>query len=253
MPKVYFIGAGPGDPDLLTIKGRTIIERADVIIYADSLVNPAICDLAREGAEIYGSAKLTLDEIVGLMIEAVRQGKTIARVHTGDPAIFGAIGEQMDRLDGAGIEYEVVPGVSSLFAATAALRTELTVPELSQTVIITRQAGRTPVPPAESLVSLAAHRASLAVFLSAALADRVAADLIEGGYPPETPAAVVYRASWPDEAVARTNLRELPDAVARLGIRKQAILLVGGFLAAEESGAASRLYDREFHHDYRPD
>ncbi|MDP2932395.1 MAG: precorrin-4 C(11)-methyltransferase [Chloroflexota bacterium] len=252
MAQVYFIGAGPGDPELLTIKGKRIIERADVIIYADSLVNPEVCAFARDGVEIHRSASLSLEEITGIIEKAVKRGKVVARLQSGDPAIYGAIQEQMTILDEAGIEYEVVPGVSSLFAAAAALKTELTVPEISQTVIITRLEGRTPVPASESLKSLAAHRASMAIFLSTSLVESVAAELLEGGYPPKTPAAVVYKASWEDEAVVLTELKSLAERVKTLGIKKQALILVGDFLASKGKSAPSRLYAKEYRHEFRP-
>jgi len=252
MAQVYFIGAGPGDPELLTIKGKRIIEQADVIIYADSLVNPEVCAFAKEGVEIHRSASLSLEEITGIIIEVVRQRKTVVRLQSGDPGIYGAIQEQMAILDEAGIDYEVVPGVSSLFAAAASLKTELTVPRLSQSVIITRMEGRTPVPAAESLRKLASHRASMAVFLSVSMTESVVAELIEGGYPSETPAALVYRVSWEDETVVRTELKSLAEKVKALGIRKQALILVGDFLASKGKSVPSRLYDKEFRHGYRP-
>lgn len=250
MAQVYFIGAGPGDIELLTVKARKIIERADVIIYADSLISPDICTLAREDAQIYKSASLNLEEITGIIINAVEKGKTVARLQSGDPAIYGAIREQMALLDEQGIEYEVIPGVSSLFAAAAALKTELTVPERAQTVIITRMEGKTPVPDTESLRSLAAHRATLAIFLSVSLVDRVVSELVQGGYDPDTPAAVVYRASWQDEQVIRTTLSQLAEKVRQSGIKKQALILVGSFLEPG-MGSHSKLYDRDFKHGYR--
>lgn len=249
--RVYFIGAGPGDPRLITLKAKEIIERAEVIIYADSLVNPEVCAYARPEAAIYRSASLSLEEITAIIREAVGQGKTVARLHSGDPAVYGAVREQMTILDEKRIDYEIIPGVSSLFAAAAALRAELTVPEFTQTVIITRLEGRTPVPEAESLKHLAAHRASLAVFLSAALAEKVAAELMAGGYPPDTPAAMVYRASWPDEIVLRTTLDRLAAEMKAAGIRKQALILVGAFLDTKSDKRRSRLYDRDFTHEYR--
>jgi precorrin-4/cobalt-precorrin-4 C11-methyltransferase len=242
--QVFFIGAGPGDPELLTIKAKKAIEQADVIIYADSLINPETCGFAKPGAEIYPSASLSLEEITGTIVNAVRQGKVVARLQSGDPGIYGAIQEQMAALDETGITYEIIPGVSSLFAAAATLKTELTVPELSQTVIITRLEGRTPVPASENLKSLAAHRASLAIFLSASLIEGVVAELLAGGYPPGTPAAVVYRASWPDEVVLRATLENLVEVMKTSGIKKQALILVGNFLNPEKRGRRSRLYDR---------
>lgn len=249
--QVYFIGAGPGDPELLTVKGRRIIERADVIIYADSLVDPDICSFAREGAEIHKSASLSLDEITDIILKAVKQGKVVARIQSGEPSIYGAIQEQMAVLDKKGIEYEVIPGVSSLFAAAASLKTELTIPELSQTVIITRLEGRTPVPTSESLKSLASHRCTMAIFLSTSLIEEVVAELIDGGYSEETAAAVVYRASWQDEIVVRTNLKNLVERAKALDIKKQALILVGDFLNSKGRELHSKLYDKEFKHGYR--
>jgi precorrin-4/cobalt-precorrin-4 C11-methyltransferase len=209
--QVYFIGAGPGDPELLTIKAKRIIEAADVIVYADSLISPEVCAFAKAGAEIHKSAPLSLEEINGIIVKAVKEGKTVARLQSGDSSLFGATHEQMAQLDKSGISYEVIPGVSSLFAAAASLRSELTVPEVSQTVIITRMEGETPVPETQRLSSLAAHKASLAIFLSISLIERVTAELLAGGLPPDTPAAVVYRASWPDEKILRTDLAGLTE------------------------------------------
>jgi precorrin-4/cobalt-precorrin-4 C11-methyltransferase len=241
--QVYFIGAGPGDPELLTIRARGVIKRADVIIYADSLVNPEVCASAKKGAEIYPSASLTLEKMTEIMANAVREGKVVARLQSGDPAIYGAIQEQMAVLDEKGIAYEVIPGVSSLFAAAALLKTELTIPELSQTVIITRLEGRTPVPAQENLRSLARHQSSMAIFLSASLIDKVVTELLGGGYPPETPAAVVYKATWKDELVLRTTLENLAEKVKASGITKQALILVGAFLDSKKK-RRSKLYSR---------
>ncbi|MCL5985241.1 MAG: precorrin-4 C(11)-methyltransferase [Actinobacteria bacterium] len=248
--QVYFIGAGPGDPELLTIKGKQIIGSADVVIYADSLVNPDICRFARDDAEIHRSASLSLEEITKIIETAVRQGKIVARLQSGDPSLYGAIHEQMTILDEKGIFYEVIPGVSSLFAAAASLKRELTVPELSQTVIITRMTGRTLVSSAETLKSLATHRATMAIFLSASLIDDVVNNLLEGGYPPETPTAVVYKASWDDEVVLHTSLNELKEKVKDSGISKQALILVGNFLQPGKEWH-SKLYDREFNREFR--
>jgi len=244
--QVYFIGAGPGDPELLTIRAKNIIERADVIIYADSLINPEVCSSARKGTEIYRSASLSLEEITGIIVNAVKQGKVVARLQSGDPSIYGAIQEQMAALDEKGIAYEIIPGVSSLFAAAAALKVELTIPELSQTVIITRIEGKTPVPALESLKSLAQHQASLAIFLSISLISEVVSALLEGGYPADTPVAVVYRASWKDEVILQAPLKSLVERVQASGIRKQALILVGTFLNSKEKGRRSKLYDRGF-------
>ena len=249
--QVYFIGAGPGDPELLTVKAKNIIERADVIIYADSLINPETCSLAREGAEIHRSASLTLEEITGIILSAIKQGKVVTRLQSGDPSIYGAIQEQMAVLDEEGIDYEIIPGVNSLFAAAASLKTELTVPELSQTVIITRMGGRTPVPALENLKNLAAHQSSMAIFLSASLIQEVVTELLTGGYHPDTPAAIVYRASWEDEIVVRTTLNDLVEQMKASGITKQTLILVGAFLNSKDNNRRSRLYDKDFKHGYR--
>lgn len=249
--QVYFIGAGPGDPELLTVKAKRIIEVADVIVYADSLINPEICLLTREGAEIHPSASLCLEEITGIIIDAVSQGKLVARLQSGDPGIYGATGEQMAILDEKGIEYEVIPGVSSLFAAAAALKTELTVPDVSQTVIITRMEGRTPVPDSESLRDLAAHHCSMAIFLSVCMIDEVVKELLTGGYRCDTPAAVIYRVSWTDEHILRTTLENMADRVKDAGLKKHALILVGDFLEGSYKTTRSKLYNRGFKHEYR--
>jgi precorrin-4/cobalt-precorrin-4 C11-methyltransferase len=242
--QVYFIGAGPGDPELLTIRAKNIIERADVIIYADSLVNPEVCSSASKGTEIYPSASLSLEEITEIIVNAVKQGKVVARLQSGDPSLYGAIQEQMAALDEKGIAYEVIPGVSSLLAAAAALKTELTVPELSQTVIITRLEGRTPVPASENLRSLAQHQSSMAIFLSVSMIEKVVAGLLAGGYHPDTPAAVVYRASWKDEVILRAPLKSLVERVQASGVGKQALILVGAFLGSKGKRRRSKLYSR---------
>lgn len=249
--KVYFIGAGPGDPELLTLKAKRIIDQADVILYADSLVNPLVYKDSREDVEIYKSASLSLEQTTEIIVKAVAQGKTVARLQSGDPSIYGAIREQVEALKESDVEVDVVPGVSSVFAAAAALKAELTVPEVSQTVIITRREGRTPVPPKERLTSLAGHQSTLALFLSVGMADKVVEELIEGGYPKDTPVAVVYRASWEDEKVIRGKLEELAPLVTAAGIKKQALILVGKALNTEEMGTKSKLYDEAFSHEYR--
>lgn len=251
---VYFIGAGPGALDLLTVRAQRILQQADLVLYADSLVNPEIAQLAKPGAEVVGSASLTLDEIVRRMVNAAKAGKLVARVHSGDPSIFGAIHEQMAALKAAGIKYEVIPGVSSLFAAAAALGVELTVPGLSQTVIITRAEGRTPVPDKEDLRSLAAHRATIALFLSVGMVEKAISQLIEGGYPASTPTAVVYRASWPDQKIVLGALSEIPRKVQGMRITRQALILVGDALSpllGKKIDAASELYAPSFSHGYR--
>jgi len=251
MVQVYFIGAGPGDVELLTIKARRIIEKANVVIYADSLVNPDVCSFAGKDARIYKSAGLTLQETTGIIADAVKRGKIVARLQSGDPSIYGAIAEQMAMLDERGIEYEVVPGVSSLFAAAALLKVELTVPELSQTVIITRMEGRTPVPASENLRSLASHGATIALFLSASLVKEAVAGLIEGGYKSNTPAAIVYKAGWPDSKVIRTTIKNLEEQISSNQIDKQSLILIGKVLDKEQITSRSRLYNADFKHEYR--
>jgi len=251
---VYFIGAGPGAPDLITIRGRTVLERADLIIYADSLVDPHICDGARPDAEIHGSSSLTLEEISERMITAARAGKVVARVQSGDPTIYGAIHEQIARLDAASVPWTIVPGVSSAFAAAAALGVELTVPEVAQTVILTRISGRaSPVPSPEALRSLAAHRTSLVLFMSISYVARVVADLVAGGYPPETPVAAVYRVTWPDEAAVRGTLADIAAKVRAARWKKQALILVGAVLGTDvgADGHRSRLYAGDYSHLFR--
>ncbi len=251
---VYFVGAGPGALDLLTVRARRILQEADLILYADSLVNPEIATLARPGAEVVGSAGLTLGEMSGRMIEASRAGRLVARVHSGDPSVYGAIREQMVALSAARVRYAVVPGVTSLFGAAAALGVELTVPEVSQTIIISRAEGRTPVPERERLRNLAGHRATLAIYLSIGMIEQVVEELREGGYPAETPAAVVYRATWPDQQIIRGTLSGIAGAVRAAGIQRQALILVGEALRLHGEGdafAASQLYSPDFRHGYR--
>ena len=253
-PSVYFIGAGPGALDLLTVRAQRILEGADLILYADSLVNPEIATLAKPEAEVVGSAGMALNEIVQRMVDAARAGRIVARVHSGDPSIFGAIREQMERLVAASVSYTVVPGVSSLFAAAAALGVEFTAPGVIQTVIIGRAEGRTPVPESQRLEGLAAHRATLAVYLSVGSIEKVVADLIRGGYDEETSAAVVYRASWPDQRILRGTLAGIAEAVRAAGIERQALVLVGEALRpVGEPGErrTSLLYDPTFGHGWR--
>ncbi len=245
---IIFLGAGPGDPDLITVKGRRLLDKADVIVYAGSLVNPAL--LEGVGAEIHDSAGMDLDGIMAIMVPMARAGKKVVRLHTGDPAIYGAIREQMRRLDSEGLSYEVVPGVSSALAAAAAVQAELTIPELTQTVIFTRQAGRTPVPERESLQNLAAIRASMCIFLSVSMMDQVVGELIKGGYPSETPVAVVEKVTWPEERIVRGTLCDIAGQVQNCAIRKTAMILVGSVLS-ENDAAVSKLYDAGFSHEYR--
>lgn len=249
MKTIHFIGAGPGDPELITVKGKRLIDEADVIIYAGSLVNPQVLSGAKADARIYNSASMTLPEVIAVMEEGVRAGKQVVRVHTGDPSIYGAHREQMAELDRRGIPYDVVPGVSSFLAAAAALKREYTLPEVSQTVILTRMEGRTAVPEREQIEALAAHQATMVIFLSVGQIEGLCRRLQEGGYPPDTPAAVVYKASWEDEKIVTGALAELAGKVRQAGIKKTALVTVGRFLGDEF--ALSRLYDEAFSHEYR--
>lgn len=245
---VHFIGAGPGDPELLTIKGKRLIDEADVIIYAGSLVNPAVLKDAKKGAAIYNSAGMTLEEVIGVIKEAEEQGKQAVRVHTGDPAIYGAHREQMDELDKLGIAYDVIPGVSSFLATAAALKKEYTLPGVSQTVILTRMEGRTPMPEKEKLADLAKHQATMIIFLSVGQMEELAKQLMTS-YPPTTPVAVVYKASWEDQKIVTGNLTDIAQKVEEAGIRKTALTVVGDFLGDEYE--LSRLYDKHFTHEFR--
>jgi precorrin-4/cobalt-precorrin-4 C11-methyltransferase len=246
---VYFVGAGPGDPELITVKGQRLLAAADTIIYAGSLVNPALLGLAKPGAAIYNSAGMTLGEVIDVTAKAVGEGQTVVRLHTGDPSLYGAIREQMDALDARGITYQVIPGVSSFLAAAAALGCEYTLPEVSQTVIVTRLEGRTPVPEREKLAALASHRSTMCIFLSVHMLDGVVAELIAGGYPADTPIAVVQKASWPDERVYRGTLETIAATVAAAGVDRTAMIVVGNCLAGDY--ALSRLYSPDFGHMYR--
>ncbi len=246
---IYFIGAGPGAPDLITLRGAELLRRAGLIVYAGSLVNPALLDYAPQGCEVYDSAFMTLDEVMEKLLDGERRGLTTVRLHTGDPSLYGAIREQMDRLRAEGVEFDVVPGVSSFCAAAAAIPAEYTLPGVSQTLIISRMEGRTPVPAREGIRSLAAHGASMVLFLSSAMLKELADELIAGGYPPETPAALVYKASWPDERVLRGPLASIPAMAEEAGISKTALVLVGGFLGDDYD--LSRLYDASFSHGCR--
>ena len=245
---VVFLGAGPGDPELITLKGRRLLDTADLVVYAGSLVNIVLLDGI--AAACFDSATLDLEAIMQLLAQGYRDGHRVVRLHTGDPAIYGAIREQMQWLDQAGIPYQVVPGVSSAFAAAAALQKELTVPEVTQTVIFTRQAGRTPVPERESLRNLATIQATMCIFLSVSMITRVVDDLLAGGYPATTPIAVVERASWPDQQILRGTLADIAAQVQASAIKKTAMIVVGPALA-EDSRIASKLYDQAFSHEYR--
>ncbi|MBR0398080.1 MAG: precorrin-4 C(11)-methyltransferase [Eubacterium sp.] len=247
---IHFVGAGPGAADLITVRGQKLLEAADVIIYAGSLVNPALLDAAKKECEIYNSAYMTLDEVLAVMYAAEEKGKMTVRLHTGDPSIYGAIREQMDALDAKGIAYDVCPGVSSFFGAAAALHLEYTLPEVSQSIILTRAAGRTEMPEKESIKSFAAHHATMVLFLSAGLLPQAVSDLIEGGYSEDTPAAIVYRATWPDEKKIRCTVGTLEAAAKESGITKTALILVGDVIAPS-AYALSKLYDPGFATEYR--
>ena len=246
---IHFVGAGCGAPDLITVRGMRLLGQADVIIYAGSLVNPALLQSAKDGCEIYNSAEMTLDEVIAVMQRAESQSKMTVRLHTGDPSIFGAIREQMDRLDSLGIPFAICPGVSSFCGAAAALKAEYTLPEVSQTVILTRMAGRTPVPEREQIRALAAHHATMVIFLSAGMTEALSAELTAGGFAPDTPAAIVCKASWPDEKVCRCTVGTLAETAQANGIRKTALITVGEFLG--DTYALSKLYDPAFETEFR--
>lgn len=246
---VHFVGAGPGAPDLITLRGAELLKRADVIIYAGSLVNPALLAYAKEGCRVYNSAEMTLEQVIAVLEDAERGGLESVRLHTGDPGVYGAIREQMNALDRLGIPYDDTPGVSSFCGAAASLRAEYTLPGVSQSVIITRVAGRTPVPEAESVAELSRHGASMVLFLSAGMLDKLQAELLKGAYTENTPAAIVYKATWPEEKVVRCTVGTLAESGAREGIRKTALVLVGDFLGAAYE--RSKLYDPAFTTEFR--
>lgn len=245
---IYFIGAGPGDPELLTIKGKKLIDQADVIIYAGSLVNKEVLSGAKEGAKIYNSASMTLEEVLDVMKDAHEKGWDVARVHTGDPAIFGAHREQMDALDRMGIPHKVIPGVSSFLAVSAALQKEYTLPGVSQTVILTRMEGRTPVPPKEKLQDLAKHNSTMVIFLSVGMIEQLS-EILSKEYRKDTPVAVVYKASWENQKIVIGTLETIAQKVKEAGITKTALTVVGDFLGDEYE--LSKLYDKTFSHEFR--
>lgn len=246
---VHFVGAGPGAPDLITLRGAELLRRADCIIYAGSLVNPALLEMAKEGCEIHNSAAMTLEEVLEVMERMEETGKETVRLHTGDASLFGAIREQMDALDERGIPYDDTPGVSSFCGAAAALNAEYTLPGVSQSLIITRMAGRTPVPEKEQLASMAQHGTSMVLFLSSGLLREVQDELLRGGYQADTPAAIMYKATWPDEKVIRCTVGTLAQRGEEEGIRKTALLLIGDFLGSGYE--RSRLYDPTFTTEFR--
>jgi len=246
---VHIVGAGCGAADLITLRGKRLLEEADVIIYAGSLVNKELLGYAGEGCAIYNSAKMTLEEILAVIVQAEKDGRSTVRLHSGDPSLYGAIGEQIREFKRLGIPYDITPGVSSINGAAAALGTEYTLPEVSQTVIISREAGQTPVPERETLSSLAAHRATMVLFLSASLAEKTQADLLAGGYPPDTPAAICYKVSWEDEKILPCTVSTLAETTKTNGIRKTALFVIGDFLKADF--ARSHLYDAHYSTEYR--
>lgn len=250
MSKVYFIGAGPGDPELITVKGRKLLDSADVVIYAGSLVNPEM--LKDIKAEVFDSSKLTLDEISGLIKNSISKNKMVVRLHTGDTSFYSAISEQIERLRDLNIGYEVIPGVSSAMAGAAILGQELTIPEISQTVIFTRMEGRTPVPETERLSELSKHKATMVVFLSAGMVEKVRDELLQG-YPENTPVVIIEKASWPEQRIVRGTLKNIAEVVKSAGIKKTALIYVGEALRASEKSLRkeSRLYHKDFKHEYR--
>lgn len=250
MSKVYFIGAGPGDPELITIKGRRLLNEADVVIYAGSLVNPAL--LKGLKAEVYNSASMTLDETTEIIQKSVKSGKTVVRLHTGDTSFYSAISEQIEKLRALNINYKVVPGVSSAMAGAALLGQELTIPEISQTVIFTRLEGKTPVPESEKLSELAKHKTTMVIFLSVSMVEKVRDELLQG-YAEDTPVVVIEKASWPEQRIVRGALRNIAEVVKNAGIKKTALIYVGEALRASEQslGKESRLYHKDFKHGYR--
>ena len=251
--KVYIVGGGPGDPELLTLKAKRIIESADVIIFADSLVPPEVVGFAKEGAKVVGSKEMNLDEIMDVELGAVREGKTVARVQSGDPSIYGAILEQMRVLEQEGVEYEIIPGVSAAFAAAAVLKSELTVPEKSQTIIMTRMEGRVAMPEGEQLKDLAAHGCTMVIFLSITRMTKVVRELTSSGYTEDTPVAVVYRVGWPDQLIIRGTLKDIADKVRAAKITLQALIIVGDAVdpGLDAAGAVSHLYSADYTHRYR--
>lgn len=246
---VSFVGAGPGNVDLITIKGRRLLEEADVVIYAGSLVYKEHLEFCKEGAELHNSASMTLEEVIQVIERAEKDNLKVVRLHTGDPTIYGAIREQMDLLDAKGISYDVVPGVSSFTAACASIKKEFTLPDVSQTIILTRIEGRTPVPEAEDLESLAKHKASMAIFLSVQEIDRVVEKLVNGYGRDDIPVVIVYKATWEDEKVIFGTLKDIEEKVKKEGVTKMAQILVGNFIEGEYE--RSKLYDPSFTHKFR--
>ena len=246
---IHFVGAGPGAADLITMRGARLLQETDVIIYAGSLVNPALLEYAKPGCRIFNSAEMTLEEVIEEMKEAESKGLDTVRLHTGDASLYGAIREQMDLLDELGIAYEDIPGVSSFSGAAAALNAEYTLPGVSQSVVITRMAGRTPVPEKESIREFAKHDCTMVIFLSTGLLEEVSAELMEGGYAADAPAAIVYKATWPEEKAVHCTVSTLAQAAKENNITKTALILVGGFLG--DKYERSKLYDPGFTTEFR--
>ena len=247
---VYFVGAGPGAVDLITVRGMRLLQKADVIIYAGSLVNSELLSYAKEDCEVYNSAKMTLEEVLSTMKNAEKENKITIRLHTGEPSIYGAVREQMEALDKMGIAYESCPGVSACFGAAASLNLEYTLPEVSQSLILTRMAGRTSVPERESIESFAAHHASMAIYQSPGMLGELSQRLIAGGYEPDTPAALVYKATWPEEQAFVCTIDSLAHTAETHGITKTALVLVGDVISHQHY-AKSRLYAADFETEYR--
>ena len=246
---ITFVGAGPGAEDLITVRGQNKLKEADVVIYAGSLVNPALLKMCREECEIYNSAEMTLEEVMEVLIKGESSGKKVVRLHTGDPCLYGAIKEQMDELDRRKIPFEDCPGVSSFCGAAAALKAEYTLPGISQSVVITRMAGRTPVPEKESIRSFAAHQATMVLFLSTGMLEKLSEELVAGGYQEETPAAIVYKATWPEEKVMHCTVGTLAETAEREKVTKTALIVVGNVLNTEYE--RSKLYDPAFTTEFR--
>ncbi|PKM55599.1 MAG: precorrin-4 C(11)-methyltransferase [Firmicutes bacterium HGW-Firmicutes-5] len=249
MMKVLFVGAGPGDKELITLKGYKALKEADMVIWAGSLVNEALLEYCKADVEIHNSALMDLEEILSTCAKGVRAGKKVVRLHTGDFSIYGSLREQIEGLQALGIEYELIPGVSSFLGAASSLGVEYTVPEVSQSLIITRRGGRTPVPEKESLKAFAQHGTSMVIFLSSTYVDEVCKELIEGGYDGGTPAAIVFKATWQDEEIIRGTLMTLPALAKEKNIHKMSLIMVGDFLGHEFN--PSKLYQKDFKHEYR--
>lgn len=247
---VYFVGAGSGAADLITVRGMKLLEKADVVIYAGSLVNPELLEYTRKECQIHNSAKMTLDDVLTVIEQAEKEGKTTVRLHTGDPSVYGAVREQMDKLDDMKILYESCPGVTACFGAAASLNLEYTLPDVSQSLIITRMEGKTKVPPKESIESFASHNATMAIYLSAGMLEELARRLIAGGYRPDTPAALVYKATWADEQAYICTLETLAETGREHNISKTAVVLVGDVIA-HTNYSLSRLYAPDFSTEFR--